>query len=127
MPVSSNEQKDPANVARGLKSTMHNPRVSDKAKADASARLDEMSGDTDDSVIPQEQDSAYDEEEYEDDDMEEVDNTTSKKASQPLHTGERDLHEVRVLAGYKATLHNPRVSNEAKQHAEEVLAEKDAL
>lgn len=43
-------------------------------------------------------------------------------AGQPA-SGERDLHETRVLAGYKAAVHNPRVGEEAKQHAQEVLAE----
>ncbi|BCR89333.1 Con-6 family protein [Aspergillus chevalieri] len=28
---------------------------------------------------------------------------------------------VNAMRGYKATLHNPRVSNEAKQHAQDVL------
>ncbi|KAG2006854.1 hypothetical protein CC2G_014595 [Coprinopsis cinerea AmutBmut pab1-1] len=33
--------------------------------------------------------------------------------------------ESRVKGGYKATLSNPRVSKEAKQHAKEVLKEDD--
>ncbi|KAJ7502754.1 Conidiation protein 6-domain-containing protein [Mycena galericulata] len=36
-------------------------------------------------------------------------------------------HQTRVLAGYKAALHNPRVSEEAKQHAREYLKEHDAV
>ncbi|KAF8639163.1 hypothetical protein AX17_001651 [Amanita inopinata Kibby_2008] len=35
--------------------------------------------------------------------------------------------ESRVLGGYKATLKNPRVSEEAKEHAEQVLEEHHAL
>lgn len=38
-----------------------------------------------------------------------------------------DEHLTRVLAGYKAALHNPRVSKEAKDHAKEYLAEHNAL
>ncbi|KAJ7913885.1 Conidiation protein 6-domain-containing protein [Mycena leptocephala] len=37
-----------------------------------------------------------------------------------------DEHQTRVLAGYKAALHNPRVSEEAKQHASEYLEEHNA-
>jgi len=32
-------------------------------------------------------------------------------------------HDNRVLGGYKATLKNPNVSEEAKEHAKEVLEE----
>ncbi|KAJ7783000.1 Conidiation protein 6-domain-containing protein [Mycena metata] len=38
-----------------------------------------------------------------------------------------DEHQVRVLAGYKAALTNPRVSEEAKEHAREYLKEHNAL
>ncbi|KAK7047685.1 hypothetical protein VNI00_006453 [Paramarasmius palmivorus] len=46
-----------------------------------------------------------------------------------------DEHEKRVLAGYKAALHsaygrvmqNPNVSEEAKENAQKVLQEHDAL
>ena len=38
-----------------------------------------------------------------------------------------DEHQTRVLAGYQAALHNPRVSPEAKEHAREYLAEHNAL
>ena len=36
-------------------------------------------------------------------------------------------HETRVLAGYKAAPHNPRVSKEAKADAKEYLTEHNAL
>lgn len=36
---------------------------------------------------------------------------------------EEQKHEHQVAGGYKATLKNPRVSDEAKQHAQEKLNE----
>jgi hypothetical protein len=40
---------------------------------------------------------------------------------------EEGKHENRVIGGYKATLKNPHASEEAKQQAERVLKEHDAL
>ncbi|KAK8858487.1 hypothetical protein IAR55_002714 [Kwoniella newhampshirensis] len=37
--------------------------------------------------------------------------------------GAHDEHENRQLGGYKATIHNPNTSTEAKEHAAEILAE----
>jgi len=45
-------------------------------------------------------------------------------ASEDYVTGngaDTDQHTNRVLGGYKATLKNPNVSEEAKEHAREVL------
>ncbi|KAJ7158337.1 Conidiation protein 6-domain-containing protein [Mycena crocata] len=38
-----------------------------------------------------------------------------------------DEHQVRVLAGYKAALNNPRVSDGAKKHAQQYLKEHGAI
>lgn len=40
---------------------------------------------------------------------------------------EQQLEEHRRLGGYKATLKNPRASQEAKEHAKEVLKDHDAI
>uniref|UniRef100_A0A0W0G2Q2 Conidiation-specific protein 6 n=1 Tax=Moniliophthora roreri TaxID=221103 RepID=A0A0W0G2Q2_MONRR len=73
--------------------------------------------------------------------IEEVNNNASDQAKQhasevlnehgastkPLPQSQRNEHpdHERVKAGYKAALHNPRVSDEAKQKAEEFLENTD--
>jgi len=47
-----------------------------------------------------------------------------RQAEEKRHAEEQMMEgktESRVMGGYKATLKNPRVSPEAKEHAEEVL------
>ncbi|KAI9280347.1 Conidiation protein 6-domain-containing protein [Umbelopsis sp. AD052] len=39
---STYESKDPRNVVRGYKATLHNPRVSDRAKQQAEQRIEEL-------------------------------------------------------------------------------------
>ncbi|KAI0741475.1 Conidiation protein 6-domain-containing protein [Daedaleopsis nitida] len=85
-------------VAAGLKAAIHNPNVSEQAKERAQDRLENMNA-----SIPTERDSAF-----------------------PVGTTDTNGHEInRVLGGYKATLHNPNVSSQAKEHAREVLGEVD--
>ncbi|KAF8153077.1 Conidiation protein 6-domain-containing protein [Crassisporium funariophilum] len=86
--------------AGGLKATISNPRTSQEAKDSAKERLEDLSANQDNS------------DEYDDSGR---DGVTAGK-----NTGN-------VIGGYKATLKNPRVSDEAKQNAEEVLKEHDAL
>ncbi|KAJ8590392.1 hypothetical protein M405DRAFT_164377 [Rhizopogon salebrosus TDB-379] len=83
--------KDTARVVAGLKAAVHNPNVSNEAKENAMKRLEEM-GQTADPSPPSQGKSAADE-----------------------------AHERNVLRGYKAATSNPNVSDEAKQHAREVL------
>ena len=84
--------KNPGNVAGGLKATLNNPRVSDEAKNQARERLDALEGGAA---------------------VEEVETQTS--------AAHADKNDGNVIGGYKATLSNPRVSKEAKQHAKEML------
>jgi len=102
------EQKNPERVAAGLKATLHNPTVSAEAKSRARARLQEMGVDVDP-------------------------NKTKAKDTPPhdlRHEENRGGYEMpeehRILGGYKATLKNPNVSQEAKEHAKEVLKEHEA-
>ncbi|TFK67638.1 hypothetical protein BDN72DRAFT_960877 [Pluteus cervinus] len=95
--MSSSAGKNPSNVAGGLKAAIHNPNVSEEAKESAKARLEEMGTG--------------------------VESTTSGSDA-----GDAGLkNEGNVIGGYKATLKNPNVSDEAKQHAEQVLRDKDAI
>ncbi|KAF4612931.1 hypothetical protein D9613_011082 [Agrocybe pediades] len=101
-------QKNPGNVAGGLKATLHNDRVSDEAKQSAQERLDRMGGPAQGNVLD---DDLDDDEEFE----------------APAGTGAKSGgRSSQVLGGYKATLKNPRVSDEAKQHAQDVLDKSEA-
>ncbi|OSC97076.1 hypothetical protein PYCCODRAFT_1472116 [Trametes coccinea BRFM310] len=81
-------------VAGGLKATLHNPNVSQEAKDRAAERLEEMSD-----HVP----------------------AASSSASSKSAPNSSDQHKNNVLGGYKATLSNPRTSDEAKKHAREIL------
>ncbi|WVO13453.1 hypothetical protein L204_101069 [Cryptococcus depauperatus] len=81
-------------VVGGYKATLNNPRVSEEAKAHASEVIQE----------------------YEKHGEAAIADIDSKK---PADSG--DQHENHVNGGYKATLNNPNVSKEAKEHARKVL------
>ncbi|KAF6754674.1 hypothetical protein DFP72DRAFT_1068246 [Ephemerocybe angulata] len=98
----SHHEKDPANVVRGLKAAIHNPNVSEEAKRRDMVRLQEMGASTTTTDAPAQhtrgaEGGKYNTETYVDADMN------------------------RVLAGYKPTIANPRTSENAKAHAEQVL------
>ncbi|KAF5327883.1 hypothetical protein D9619_004154 [Psilocybe cf. subviscida] len=78
-------------VAAGLKGTINNPNVSDDAKQRASQRLEEAGPD-----------------------MQNL--QSSNQGSDPS-----EAHDNHVIGGYKATLKNPRVSDDAKDNAREKL------
>ncbi|KAI0780335.1 Conidiation protein 6-domain-containing protein [Fomes fomentarius] len=78
-------------VAAGLKAAINNPNVSEDAKERAQERLEDMN------------------------------TNTSYAASGPGGYDATGHETNRVLGGYKATLHNPNTSAEAKEHAREVL------
>ncbi|EIW62441.1 uncharacterized protein TRAVEDRAFT_33922 [Trametes versicolor FP-101664 SS1] len=89
---------DEKRVAAGLKAAIHNPNVSEEAKERAQERLETMGTSVE---------------------------TTSRApgGSYPVGSTDEAGHETnRVLGGYKATLHNPRASDEAKEHAREILS-----
>ncbi|KAF7294080.1 hypothetical protein MKEN_01454600 [Mycena kentingensis (nom. inval.)] len=92
----ANDNKDPVRVAAGLKGVLARDDVSDGAKARAEERLNEMGYNGEDRAA----ESARDPEE-----------DASTK------------HDNQVKGGYKATLKNPNVSDEAKQNAREQLGD----
>ncbi|KAF8515435.1 hypothetical protein JB92DRAFT_2914777 [Gautieria morchelliformis] len=90
------EQKNEHNnrVLGGFKAALHNPNTSEDAKRHAREVLEAAGVDVGDEPSTEE----------------------SAPSAKP-----HDQHTARVLAGYKATLHNPKTSEEAKAHAREVL------
>ncbi|KZV71371.1 hypothetical protein PENSPDRAFT_684609 [Peniophora sp. CONT] len=146
--MSSIDGKDPVRVAAGLKSTINNPNTSSEAKDNAAQRLEEINGQTggggqtndyDESDLSTRQAAGYkatlsnpntssEAKRH----AEEVlgggsDATGAGVTTGSASSGSDDLHQTRVNAGYKATLKNPNVSEGAKEHARDVLAENDAL
>ncbi|KAF4577032.1 hypothetical protein EYR36_005019 [Pleurotus pulmonarius] len=123
MSTTNYPDKNPVNVAGGLKAAIHNPNVSEEAKERAAERLHEMGADGESQSTPQniygysdsesitQQDVAYARE------ILEAVGYSIDKPAESTH----DEHQTRVLAGYKAALSNPYVSNEAKEHAQAYL------
>ncbi|EAU84006.1 hypothetical protein CC1G_11444 [Coprinopsis cinerea okayama7 len=113
-------EKDPGNVARGLKAAINNPRVSEQAKEHDRERLRDMGesvpGEENTSTVPKGQrSSGSGGKDLEDEDVEYEEEEES--------SGGAD--RTRVMAGYKATLKNPNVSQRAKDHAAEILEQND--
>ncbi|KAI0259385.1 Conidiation protein 6-domain-containing protein [Gloeopeniophorella convolvens] len=92
------EQQHQNRVAGGHKAAAHNPNVSSEAKERSRQAAEEIQTTG-------------------------VDNSSAESASSLNPDGKE---ENRVLGGYKATLKNPNVSDEAKQKAQRVLEENDA-
>ncbi|KAI0818463.1 Conidiation protein 6-domain-containing protein [Trametes gibbosa] len=91
---------DEKRVAAGLKAAIHNPNVSEEAKERAQERLETMGAAAETTASPLGGGTVY-----------------------PVGATDETGHEAnRVIGGYKAALHNPRTSDEAKQHAREILA-----
>ncbi|KAK0451517.1 hypothetical protein EV421DRAFT_1898475 [Armillaria borealis] len=90
--------KDPVRVAAGLKATVHNPNVSEEAKERATDQLQHMQGGE---VDPSNSDSR-------------------RILAHPPPTEDVSL-SGNQRGGYKATLKNPNVSEEAKEHARNIL------
>ncbi|KAF8153135.1 Conidiation protein 6-domain-containing protein [Crassisporium funariophilum] len=126
-------EKNPDNVARGLKAAIHNPNVSEEAKQSAAERLEQMgSVDEHEQHGTNRQLGGYK--------ATLTNPNTSQKAKEHARqvlgqetevsntaNDEGETHDHRVIGGYKAALKNPNVSEEAKQHAEEFLKEHNAL
>ncbi|KAH6910647.1 Conidiation protein 6-domain-containing protein [Coprinopsis sp. MPI-PUGE-AT-0042] len=94
--------KNTGNVIGGLKAAINNPRVSEEAKEHDRERLREMGEEVEGTTTSS--------------------STTTRSRTDHSSTGDQE-HENRVLGGYKATLKNPNVSEEAKEHAKDVLEE----
>jgi len=98
--------KHKGNVIGGYKATLHNPNSSEEAKEKARAALEEMG------VDPEEKAEKPDRSEPE------------KEKGDDETVDEMDLidpNNKRVIGGYKATIHNPNSSEEAKEHARSIL------
>ncbi|WRT67671.1 uncharacterized protein IL334_004643 [Kwoniella shivajii] len=95
----------------GYKATLHNPNASTEAKAHAAEILEENGIDVNDQSTEKHHDGHA---------------HSGNHQAHDGHAHKNDQlseHEHRVLGGYKAALHNPNVSEEAKQHAKEVLGQ----
>jgi len=130
----SNAEKDPGHVIGGLKGTISNPNTSAEAKEHAAERLHEMEDEPAHHELGSHQIAGY---------KAAISNpNTSEKAKQRARdvldaeggevgprpeqsppSSPHDQHTKRVLAGYKAALHNNNVSEEAKERAREILRE----
>ncbi|KAJ7622827.1 Conidiation protein 6-domain-containing protein [Mycena polygramma] len=110
-------EKNPNRVAAGLRTTLGRDDVSEETKAHALERLEQMDGQT--TATPRHV-VAPESEQHAREILEAAGYTVTPNEPE-------DEHQVRVLAGYKAALKNPRVSEEAKKHAQEYLKEHNAL
>ncbi|KAJ8453581.1 hypothetical protein ONZ45_g19658 [Pleurotus djamor] len=121
-------EKNAANVIGGLKAAMHNPNVSDEAKQHAAERLEEMGASVEGTTTSTA--SGYSSGEYitkEDINYaREILEAAGYHVERSAETTEAE-HQTRVLAGYKAAMHNPNVSKEAKEHARQYLKEHGAI
>ncbi|KDQ57722.1 hypothetical protein JAAARDRAFT_194009 [Jaapia argillacea MUCL 33604] len=101
---------DPTRVAAGLKAAIHNPNVSEEAKERAAERLESMGQETGQTLGSHTIEGL----------------STHRHATDTSGTrvsaGDDETHN-RQMGGYKATLKNPNVSEEAKAHAREILKE----
>nr|GAT54471.1 predicted protein [Mycena chlorophos] len=102
--------KDPVHVAAGLKGVLARGDVSDEAKARAEDRLGKMGYSTDTIDAARNKASASEDRSY---------------GSEDPEADEHQKHVNHVNGGYKATLKNPNVSEEAKDNAREHLGEAD--
>jgi len=103
-------------VISGLKASLHNPNVSEAAKASAVQRLQELESSTQEGNIRSQAQ----------DDQTEPSTDTQYDLRDRGMSDEGALQESpatmnRKIGGYKATLKNPRVSPAAKKHAQEAL------
>ncbi|KAI0323879.1 hypothetical protein GY45DRAFT_1399019 [Cubamyces sp. BRFM 1775] len=97
--ASSSGQANGNHIAGGFKATLHNPKVTEEAKERAAACLDEMGVD--------------------------ADRPSSSGGHSPSATKTDTLSTQylnQVAGGYKAMISNPCTSEDAKQHAREILA-----
>ncbi|GAA5903268.1 Con-6 family protein [Sporobolomyces salmoneus] len=109
--------KDYSHVHAGYVATLHNPRVSDEAKQGAEKLLHELEiahGDTPSKISWS---KASGEEGGE------SSSSSTKKVETHTETHAEEVHRHRQIGTYKGILHKDNVSDEAKQHAREMLKE----
>ncbi|KAF8528045.1 hypothetical protein BU17DRAFT_81273 [Hysterangium stoloniferum] len=98
------------NQIRGYKAAAHNPNVSEESKERVRGQLARV-GMTDENTSRRSQTSA----------------PSNVKDPEDLPSARAGADPKNVLSGYKATLHNPRVSEEAKERVTDILKEYKAL
>ncbi|WWC62443.1 uncharacterized protein I303_105039 [Kwoniella dejecticola CBS 10117] len=109
----------------GYRATLHNPKTSPEAKAHAAAVLTQHGVNLENEIpiatskLPLAAENALEAGAV----PAHVSDTKGNGHGDPHETldGKDAEHEHRVLGGYKATLHNDNTSEEAKEHAAEVL------
>ncbi|KAK4460504.1 Conidiation protein 6-domain-containing protein [Cladorrhinum samala] len=89
------DQKDQGNVIRGHKATLNNPNVSDEAKDHSREVLESLQGPNDNQ------------------------SSNQRSGGSSGDTGDKDAGNV--ARGLKASINNPRVSDEAKEEAKKKL------
>ncbi|KAG6897509.1 hypothetical protein C0992_000939 [Termitomyces sp. T32_za158] len=109
----ASQNKDTLRVAAGLKATVHNPKVSDEAKASANERLHQMGTSVEEPASKAHKTDAdvggYDEG-YGEENLKELEDDVQR-------------YNQQQLGGFKTTLKNSNASEEKKQHAKQVLEE----
>ncbi|KAF8153136.1 hypothetical protein B0H34DRAFT_93377 [Crassisporium funariophilum] len=131
--LAEEHKKNPENTIRGLKAAIHNPNLSDEAKAHAAGRLQELEARSSEHEISKHQLGGYKatltnkhtSQEAKDHARQMLETEASGQASDSSR--DQGDHEHHVLGGYKSTLKNPRVSDEARHHAEDVLKQHHTL
>ncbi|ORY31429.1 Conidiation protein 6-domain-containing protein [Naematelia encephala] len=113
-------------VLGGFKAVLHNPNISAETKEHAAEVLASHGIEVEHEGLP----PAHSKDKHEHEHTH-PDHTKHQHHQQHTHNTRSETHEAemhhenRVLGGYKATLSNPNVSDEAKEHAREVLKEHD--
>ncbi|PPQ97274.1 hypothetical protein CVT26_006667 [Gymnopilus dilepis] len=128
----SHPEKNPERVIAGLKAAVHNPTVSEAARTHAKDRLREMGVDTEESVSHSGMTGSgqYNHPVGERDKIvieEPAHHSRARHETGVHHHSEDKAEEGNMLRGYKAALHNPNVSQEAKDNARRILKEHGAL
>ncbi|GAA6059921.1 hypothetical protein JCM10212_003061 [Sporobolomyces blumeae] len=114
--------KDYANVHRGYLATTHNKRVSDEARENAEQMLHDLEAAHGDAESPSKAKPSSPS--HKKQASHETSPSHAKKSSQGHDQAhDEDVHQQRVIAGYKSTLSRHDTSDEAKEHAREKLAE----
>ncbi|TRM60231.1 hypothetical protein BD626DRAFT_505869 [Schizophyllum amplum] len=128
----NNSHKNPERVAAGYKGTLNNPTAGKEAKEMASERLNDM-GDSHERSASAKSGSRELVDGFESDD-EYVPGRDDERTGLGDYLGGSDSgianehsgkNKNNVIGGYKATINNPKVGDEAKQRAREFLDEHD--
>ncbi|KAL0948990.1 hypothetical protein HGRIS_009089 [Hohenbuehelia grisea] len=124
--MSNTEHKNETQVKAGYKATIHNPQTSAAAKDKAARKLEEMGAGAEIPSDFSEVNNGADQSDMGDFIVEDeiYDGVTVDGKSK---AGGSTKGRGNVLGGYKATLKNPNVGEEAKERARAILEENDAL